>query len=227
MTKIVGHRGAKGLELENTIKGFKRARSLGIDAIELDVLSTRDGKIVVCHDNNLLRLSGRRKYVSRMDYGELAEIHLTNGETIPLLYDVLALLKGIPVVLDVKTDKFIPELFAVLARYPELDFTIVTWLPRIIPTCKRLRPDIPVFVERYLSPLLLMRSIYKHGADGLNLHYWWLNPLTYRAATRKGFKIQVYTINNVLLARMIKKFYPGVWICTNHPDVLLKHLQDR
>jgi hypothetical protein len=128
------------------------------------------------------------------------------------------------VVLDIKTDKFLPEIFAILGRYPDIDFTIVTWLPRIIKHCKQLRPDIPVYVERYLAPGFLMHSIRRHKADGLNLHYWWLNPITYRAAMKKGFHIQVYTINNVRLARLIKKLYPGVSICTNRPDVLLKNL---
>lgn len=225
-TKIIGHRGAKGLEFENTVKGFKLARQLpGIDAIELDVMSTRDGKIVVCHDYNLMRLSGKFKLVPLMTYEQLAEIHLQNGETIPLLYDVLALLKGMPVVLDIKTTRYIENIFAALEHYPDIKFTIVTWLPSIIKKCKRIRPDIPVFVERYLSPLFLMHSVRRHKADGLNLNHRWLNPRTYRAAIRKGYQIQVYTINDVRIAQRIKRQYPGVWICTNFPDVLVKHLQ--
>ncbi|MDB5181934.1 MAG: glycerophosphoryl diester phosphodiesterase, partial [Candidatus Saccharibacteria bacterium] len=86
MTKIVGHRGASGQELENTIRSFKLAKELGVDAIELDILATKDGKIVVCHDNDLKRLSGQQLCISDITYQELAEIHLHNGETIPLLY---------------------------------------------------------------------------------------------------------------------------------------------
>jgi glycerophosphoryl diester phosphodiesterase len=220
MTKIVGHRGAKGLELENTVKGFKLTKELGVDSIELDVLSTRDGILVVCHDDDLKRLSGKQVKVSELTYSELAEIHLTNNETIPLLYDVLALLKGLHVIIDVKTDKHLDELFMIINKYPDLDITIVTWLKHIIKECKRQRPDIPVFVERYFSPGLLMRSIRKHGADGLNLRYIWLNPFIYRSVKKQGMQIQVYTVDNVLVARLLKKLYPGIWICTNYPDML-------
>jgi glycerophosphoryl diester phosphodiesterase len=225
MTKIVGHRGAKGLEHENTVKGFKLAKSLGVDAVELDVLATKDGKIVVCHDDDLKRLTGTRRFVSQLTYAELGEIHLANEETIPLLYDVIALLQDIPLILDVKTDMHLDNLFAILAHYPNTRFTMTAWrLPKVISECKRLRPDIPAFVERYNTPWGLMFSVNKAGADGLNLYYWWMNPFTYWAAKRRGLQIQVYTVNNVRLARFIKKLYPDVWICTNFPDELLAKL---
>lgn len=224
-TKIVGHRGATGVELENTIRGFKFAKSLGVDAIEFDVLPTRDGAFVVCHDNDLSRLTGVQQFISQMTFAELAEIHLANGETIPLLYDVLAIVGKIPVVIDIKSDRHLDKLFEILAKYPKLDITIVTELGAIIKDCKQFRPDIPAFVQRHHSPAFLLRSVKKHGADGLNLNYYWLNPLLYWQARRKGLKIQAYTVNNVLVARMIKRLYPGVWICTNHPDVFLKSLK--
>jgi glycerophosphoryl diester phosphodiesterase len=227
MTKIVGHRGAKALELENTIKGFKRAKELGVDAIELDVLSTKDGKFVVCHDNDLKRLSGRDACIDKLTYSELAEIKLANNETIPLLYDVLSVTGDVPIVIDLKTDLNLPEMFAILDNFPGKDITIVTWLKHTIKTCKKLRPDIPAFVQRRFSPFGLIRSVNKYGADGLNLNFYWLNPITYRSAMKKGFKIQVYTVNNVHVARVLKKLYPGIWICTNHPDKFLAALSDK
>ena len=50
---IVGHRGAAGLAPENTIPAFMRAIEIGVDAIEIDVLLTADGKLVVHHDFRL------------------------------------------------------------------------------------------------------------------------------------------------------------------------------
>lgn len=224
MTKIVGHRGASGQELENTIKSFKLAKKLGVDAIELDILITKDGKFVVCHDNKLKRLTGKKLSIDDLSYTELAEIHLNNGETIPLLYDVLSIIGKIPVVLDIKTDKNLPELFQLIAEFPSMQFTIVTEHRHLIRECKTRRPDIPAFVQCHYSPFGLMKTVRKFEADGLNLNFFWLNPLTYRAARKKGLQIQVYTVNNVLVAQMIKKLYPGIWICTNHPDKFLDAL---
>ena len=47
---IEGHRGARGLWPENTLAGFAAAIALDVDAIELDVVMTRDGAVVVAHD---------------------------------------------------------------------------------------------------------------------------------------------------------------------------------
>jgi glycerophosphoryl diester phosphodiesterase len=47
---IIGHRGASGLRPENTLSAFRRACDIGVDAIELDVLSTADNNVIVHHD---------------------------------------------------------------------------------------------------------------------------------------------------------------------------------
>jgi glycerophosphoryl diester phosphodiesterase len=50
---VIGHRGAAGLLPENTLAAFKRGCELGVDAIELDVLASADGQLVVHHDFRL------------------------------------------------------------------------------------------------------------------------------------------------------------------------------
>lgn len=50
---LIGHRGAAGLYPENTLFGFERALDIGVDAIELDVMMTKDGVICVHHDYRL------------------------------------------------------------------------------------------------------------------------------------------------------------------------------
>ncbi|MDB5182042.1 MAG: hypothetical protein JWP13_805, partial [Candidatus Saccharibacteria bacterium] len=141
--------------------------------------------------------------------------------------DVLSILDKTPVILDIKTDQHLSEIFAILEDFANMQFTIVTDLKHIIRECKTMRPDIPAFAQRHYSPFGLMKTIEKYGADGLNLNFYWLNPVTYRAIKRKGLQVQVYTVNNVLVAQLLKKLYPGIWICTNHPDKFLFALNDQ
>lgn len=54
-TAIVGHRGAMGLAPENTLESFELAFDLGAHMVELDVQLTRDGQVVVFHDDTLDR----------------------------------------------------------------------------------------------------------------------------------------------------------------------------
>ena len=53
MFTVSGHRGARALWPENTLAGFAGALALGVDALELDVMLTADGAVVVTHDPRL------------------------------------------------------------------------------------------------------------------------------------------------------------------------------
>ena len=50
MTKIFAHRGASAYAPENTMEAFELAAKQGADGIELDVHVTKDGEVVVTHD---------------------------------------------------------------------------------------------------------------------------------------------------------------------------------
>ena len=56
-TKIYGHRGASGYAPENTLEAFELAAKMGADGVELDVHLTKDGELVVTHDEEISRVS--------------------------------------------------------------------------------------------------------------------------------------------------------------------------
>jgi glycerophosphoryl diester phosphodiesterase len=58
--RLYAHRGASAEQPENTLPAFARAVELGADALELDVHLTRDGRLVVAHDDNAARMCGAR-----------------------------------------------------------------------------------------------------------------------------------------------------------------------
>lgn len=82
MAAVYGHRGARGLFPENTLQGFLYAANLGLDGIELDVVISKDNKVVVSHEPwmnpktctkpNLSKVSFlRRKNLYRMNYADI------------------------------------------------------------------------------------------------------------------------------------------------------------
>lgn len=74
-TEVWAHRGASGWDRqyapENTMPAFRKALEMGADGIELDVQLTKDGEIVICHDERIDRTSRGQGYI--MDY-TLAEL---------------------------------------------------------------------------------------------------------------------------------------------------------
>ncbi len=54
MTLIFAHRGAAGTYPENTMVSFEAAEAFRADGIELDVQLTKDGKVVVIHDETVI-----------------------------------------------------------------------------------------------------------------------------------------------------------------------------
>lgn len=62
MTKIFAHRGASGYAPENTLEAFALAMEMGADGIELDVQLTKDGEVVVIHDEVIDRVSNGKAW---------------------------------------------------------------------------------------------------------------------------------------------------------------------
>ena len=112
---IIGHRGAAGEKLENSLDGFKHALTLGIDAIELDVRE-HSSRLWVFHDHNLERLTGKPGFFEA--HPEPASIRLRNGEPVPDLQQVLDLYWGkMPVNIEIKSVTNLQLLLDLLARY--------------------------------------------------------------------------------------------------------------
>ena len=89
---------------ENSMMAFRKSKHLGYGC-ELDVQCTKDGKLVVFHDDNCLRMTGFDGVVENMTYAELSSLRLNNtDECIPLFKDVLDLeLKEL--VIEIKSTK--------------------------------------------------------------------------------------------------------------------------
>lgn len=110
-TKVWAHRGASGYAPENTLAAFNKAIEMQADGVELDIQLTKDGKIVVIHDETIDRVSNGSGWVKDLTLEELRkfEYNKTHPEyeniTIPTLEEVYELLgpTGMTVNVELKT----------------------------------------------------------------------------------------------------------------------------
>ena len=79
--KIFGHRGCRGIYPENTIKGFKKAISLGVDGIELDVVMNKNQELIIYHESYIdtnycitAKLDKKSLNIYKMDVAKIQEI---------------------------------------------------------------------------------------------------------------------------------------------------------
>ncbi len=96
--RLIAHRGISRERPENTLPAFLRALELGADGIELDVRATKDGIVVVHHDEIPRAtapdrsLAGRR--IDALTFDELQGFSVDGAALIPTLAEVLAAMRG-------------------------------------------------------------------------------------------------------------------------------------
>lgn len=94
---LFGHRGYSDQYSENTMLAFSKAIESGFDGIETDVHKTKDGVLVLCHDEKINRTSDGKGYIKDMTYEELCAYNFgtkENPQRISLLKELLELCKG-------------------------------------------------------------------------------------------------------------------------------------
>ena len=107
---VVAHRGFSGAAPENTLAAFRMAIEAGSDMIELDVHLSKDGKVVVIHDETQERTTNGQGRVADRPLKEIKGLDAGSwfsppfaGERIPTLQEVLSLAQGkVPVNIEIK-----------------------------------------------------------------------------------------------------------------------------
>ncbi len=104
MTDIASHRGGALLWPENSRIAFENTAKLPVEQVEFDVHPTRDGKLVVIHDDALDRTTDGSGPVSAHDWAELSRLTLngTGGQRMLLLDEVIEIFRPTPIVLRVE-----------------------------------------------------------------------------------------------------------------------------
>jgi len=233
--EILAHRGVPYVAPENTAISFSIARGLGA-GIEVDVRVTRDGVPICIHDPTLERTTNGvglvRSYtlaeIKTFDAGSWFDDQFA-GEHVPTLEEVLTLMKGVPVAVEVKcpgTEQLVVE---VIEKTGVVENTFVfDTVDSIggVSRVKSINPNIRTAVcclcrEDYLG----LRESGIGDVDGIWgwVYSGWLTPGQVDEIRTDGLKVYATTVNRKAdFERYIGHGVDG--ICTDHPADLLNAL---
>ena len=137
MAKLVAHRGASAQATENTIAAFELAIELGTDFVEFDVLQTRDGILIVRHDE---WIDGR--HISQIDYATI--VGDPRFKNVPTLEETLARIAGhVRLYVEIKQPGYEQKVIETLyAHLNSTEFVIISFEDEIISKVKENNPEI-------------------------------------------------------------------------------------
>ena len=250
----IAHRGGMGLAPENTIYAFDKAVSHGSEVFELDVHATRDGEMVVIHDDTVDRTtngSGRVKDLTLAELKELdAAYHYTSdqdksfplrgkGLRIPTLKEVFQAFPARRINIEIKQlcPGFAQRLLALIQEYSMEDKVLIAaeqhaysqafrpLAPQL--ACSASRREVIIF---YI--LLLLRLSFFYGAriDALQVPEYHgrlhlVTPRFIKEAHKKNIRVHVWTINDEQdMERLLRWGVDG--IITDYPNRLKQVLQN-
>ena len=213
---VIAHRGASGYEYENSRAAFRRAVMLDADGVELDVHATRDGGIVVHHDPDIPGLGP----IAQLSLAEARQVRIRNGELLPLLAEVLALLDGRDVYVEVKglAQEYDHRLLDVLDAGPAPErYAVHSFDHRIVYRLGQARPELRlgILLSAYVrDPVAVMRGA---GATILWQEWQQVDQQLVHQVHDAGGTIIAWTVNELGdLDRMVRLGVDG--LCGNYPD---------
>lgn len=153
---VTAHRGFSAAAPENTLPAFQLAIDQGCERAELDVQMTKDGVVMVTHDTNMRRCTGRNQNIYDLTYDEVRKLDAGRwfgkkyaGTKVPTLAEVLDLCKGkIELNIEIKPNAATPELEAETLRIIrekgfENNCVITSQSYETLCKVKELAPEIP------------------------------------------------------------------------------------
>lgn len=227
---IIAHRGASAYEPENTLRAFQLAIDQGAQMIELDLHTTRDGQVVVIHDETLDHTTNLKGRVDHFTLNELKHADAGKGERIPTLNEVLDLTAGkAQLYLEIKDRRAaVPVWQTIRARRCQRDMLLASFDIEMMRQLGNEVRDVelgvilgneswhPVVRYREAFPWRALRTLnYQVLCMQVELCYGYLA----RRIKASGKRLYVWTADSEQqFARMLERKVDG--IVTNRPDQL-------
>ncbi|MES2707890.1 MAG: glycerophosphodiester phosphodiesterase [Verrucomicrobiota bacterium] len=244
--EIIAHRGASADAPENTLEAMKLAWEQNADAAELDVWLSKDGHLIVFHDNNTKRFEPVSRKIKDLTLDEAMKLDVGAfkdpkfaGTRIPSMESILAIIPdGKREVLEIKDGpEIIPEFVRVIkeSKVPKEKICVISFNEASLRASKKALPDIPhYFLMGYkkdaktgefpkVEPLIALAK--EAGFEGLNLSSDWpITPEFTAKVKAADLKLMVWTVDDAAAAQKFAD--SGVdAITTNKPGWLRGQLK--
>ncbi len=216
----IGHRGARAYRPENTISSFAYAVELGANAVEFDIRRTRDGWIVVIHDETVDRVSDGTGLVRELTLEDIRKLNV-DGEKIPTLREALEFLAGKveKILVELKEAGYEEQVLAEVERCGlTSDVILISFHQDALRNIRMLNPSIEtgLIYVKHTNPIQAALSL---RANYLVAFYKFVHKQHIDMTHRKGFKILVWTINDRREAEKYARM--GVdGVASDKPDIL-------
>jgi glycerophosphoryl diester phosphodiesterase len=223
---VVGHRGACGLETENTLASFSKALELGVDMIELDVHVCKTGELVVHHDCVVDRLTDGTGCIVDKTRDQLQTLCVRGGHVIPTLDEVFELVDRRCVInIELKgagTGKALARFLLPYFRggWSVDDILVTSFDMYELHDFRMLLPEVPTGIIFDCLPIDYALRAKQLGVQNIMMRYNAITPELMRAAHMSDLRVFVWTVNKVNIAQKMVDY--GVHgIITDYPDRIM------
>ncbi len=218
---IVGHRGAKGVKPENTISAVKYAIETGVDIIEVDVRKTKDNVLILLHDPDFKRVSGKDIKPEDVEFSYIKEHITVYGEPVATLEEAILTVEGkTGLFIEVKETETTADILEIIVKHNVVDWcAVISFFDEAIITSKELLPSVKAGLI-YMKPPGRIFDAKKMNADFVLPYYRIATEKANSLAHRLGLKVVVWTVNDEKTAEEMLKRKADV-IATDYPQRLV------
>ncbi len=224
---VIGHRGAKGLAPENTVRGVAAAISAGVDGIEVDVRCAH-GRLWVIHDHRLEPTTNGTGILDDTPACELRKLDAGEGQPIPDLGEIIAATgENLLLNVELKDVASAPLVVGAIRGHIRADFTrsarrflISSFLPEALRGVRERAPELRVGLlpEDGQTPEQAWRLARELGAESVHAHHAHVSRDLVDDAHAQGFKLLAYTVNSYREAGKLRDEDGADGIFTDFPD---------
>ena len=216
--QIIAHRGGAGIGMENTLSCIEKGIVSGADMIEIDIHLTKDGHLLVCHDQTVDRTTNGKGKIREMTLDEIRKFRIVDAdgnlteEYLPTLYEVIELINGrAKLLIEIKQPRkkyqgIEQKLMDEIEKYQASSWVVVqSFNDSVLENIHAINPElrlekllfckfvgIPIIYDGTLTRFTFKKYSY---VSSFNIFYQAALPSFIKKIHQKGKEVKIWTLN--------------------------------